>query len=160
MPDQLHKINPQIKGVEIGTRDLRKVKIYPLSLGDEIEFADIITEAIAIFVDKGIEDELTIPFVVNLIKENLSRIIGLITYNDKPDDLMKNITNLQAVEIAQMIWDVNFSEPSKNVQSLLEKIKTQYQSGRQQPQSVNDMDIDSTTFSENLMVKEESQKAS
>jgi len=34
------KLNPQITDVDIGVRDLRTIKIYPLSLKDEKLFGD------------------------------------------------------------------------------------------------------------------------
>ena len=105
-----NKINPQVADLEIGIRNLRTIKIYPLSLGDQLEMTDLITETIQEFFasrekmeDK--EDAEFVQFFVKILRENLDKILSLIT----DEDILKELTNLQAVELADLIYEKNYS---------------------------------------------------
>jgi len=99
MPEiKTDKINPQIADLEIGIRNLRTIKIYPLSLGDQLEMTDLITETVQRFFasreDMEKEDDIEfVQFFVNLLKDNLDKILGLIA----DEDILKELSNLQAV---------------------------------------------------------------
>lgn len=189
MPEK-RKINPQIASLEIGTRNLRTIKIYPLSFGDQLEMTDLITETIQKFLEarndnmyklekklkelkekilsteetknfdeksidylkekesfenelkelKGKENLKFIQFVIDLFKKNLIRLIKLIS--DKNEDLLKELTNNQALEIVTLIYKMNYEESLKNGLSLFEEIKILLQQKGQSPQSVKDIPTD------------------
>ena len=92
MPES-NDINPRIFDQEIGIEDLRKIKIYPLSAGHQLEMTEIISKAVAAFVSmKPKEDDPEsmvkfVSFILGLIKENISRIIEYITKNETEDVL-------------------------------------------------------------------------
>lgn len=130
MPEK-RKLNPQIASLEIGIRNLRTIKIYPLSFGDQLEMTDLITETIQKFIeargDKLQEDNVEfVQFIIDLLRKNLSTIIKLIS--DEEDTLLKEITNVQVVDMVNIIYEMNYEESIKNVQSLFEKIKPMFQS--------------------------------
>lgn len=136
-----NKLNPRIKHIEIGTRKIRKIPIYPMSMHDEMEFAGIIKETLSSFLKENsqVTEQAIISMSIDLITENLSKILELIT--DQEDDVsMKDIDNTQFAEIAGLIFDMNFGNEDlvKNVQSLSGKIKNLFQSGRQSLTSVKD----------------------
>jgi hypothetical protein len=117
-------LNPEIKKISIGIKSLREVTIYPLSLGDELELTDLITESLQAYYLKGNQnDVIFISFLLDLVKRNLGKILLLVTENET-EDVLKNITNSQAVNLAQIIVDVNFVPLSQSIQMLAEKMKT------------------------------------
>ena len=137
-PEKLDEmINPQITEITIGKRTLRKVKIYPLSLGDEIKVSNIFNEVVSVlFASLSMandENKMNMVAVVTtffkLIRENLGSVLSLITDEDG-EQLVNEITNVQAEEVINSIIRTNFGEVSKNLKGLLEKMKTMFLSGR------------------------------
>lgn len=116
-----NKINPQITEVGVGVRDLRNISLYPLALGDQLELSDLIKEALEAFfkVEEGSEESLAVfvAFAFELIRKNLTKILKLIALDEDPEALMKEITNAQVDEIAQVVYQKNF-EILKNLKSL------------------------------------------
>ena len=144
MPEKKHdkRINPQIKSVEIGILKLRKIKIYPLSMSNQLSLTDIINEAMKSFFEssKGSEDEnlVFVSFIVKTIQDNIKVILKFITPDEKPEAVMKEITNQQLSEIVRIVYQDNYEEPVKNVMSLFPTEKIQSVLERQSQQSVKD----------------------
>jgi len=129
MPEK-KKINPQIADLEIGIRNLRTIKIYPLSLGDQLEMTDLITETAQKFFASREEIETKndmdfAQFFVSILRDNIKKILGLIT---DETDIMKEISNIQTVDLANLIYEMNYAESIKNAQSLFKKIQPMFQS--------------------------------
>ena len=132
------KLNPQIQTVSIGVKQLRSIKIYPLAFADQIKMTDLITEAIQkLFTERGkVEGSPNIEvvsFFVDIIRENAEQLFSLVT--DKEEKVLENITNLQLVEIAGIIYEMNYEVIAKNVKSLFGKIGTLSPSKRLSPRS-------------------------
>jgi hypothetical protein len=128
-------LNPQIFTVTIGKRNMRKITLYPLSLGDEIKVSNIFSEVISIFLvateireEKEINSIALLTSMFRIIKDNLGTILSLISDEDG-EKLVNEITNVQAEELIQKIVETNFISVSKNLKSLLEKSKSLFQSG-------------------------------
>lgn len=150
-PENEQKIlNPQIKEIQIGIREMRNIHIYPLSFADEIKLTDLLTEALQAFlVREQQQNEIVfVGFILELIKKNLSRILTMVSDEDG-EKLLGEISNLQASEIANIIYEINFEVPSKNVKSLANKLKSSFLSVRQQPQSVSTTDTQLPTAIKN-----------
>jgi len=163
MSDDNQKLNPQITSIEIGIRNLRKVTIYPLSIGDQFSVDEVIVKALSGFeVDTASEGQI-IQFVFTVIKGNLAKIIEFVTDKEEVGggDLLKDITNDQMLAIISIIYKVNYESQIKNAQSLFSQIQQQFQLERQSPQSVNDTeDTDLSTSTDSDSIKEELQEAS
>lgn len=144
MPEKKHdkRINPQIKSAEIGILKLRKIKIYPLSMADQLSLTDIINEAMKSFFEssKGSEDEnlVFVSFIVKTIQDNIKVILKFIVPDEKPEAIMKEISNQQLSEIVRTVYQDNYEEPVKNVMSLFPTEKIQSVLERQSQQSVKD----------------------
>ena len=144
--DEKLVLNPQVTGVEVGIRNLRKIKIYPLSVAQQWEMSDLITQALQVFMQR--ESKNDYEFVANLlalIKDNLAKALTLVTDLSEQEcsDLFSEMTNVQMAKIIETIYDINYKPISKNVASLLEKIVTVFPSGRPLPTSASGMDIPS-----------------
>ena len=125
------KLNPQIASLEIGIRNLRTIKIYPLSFGDQLEMTDLITGTIQKFLEERGEklqegNVEFVQFIIDLLRNNLGRIIKLIS--DETEKMLKEITNVQVVEMVDLIYKMNYEESSKNALSLFKKVKDSFRS--------------------------------
>ena len=155
--NDLQNLNPCIMDVVIGIRNMRTIKLYPLSMADQITFTDLITETLQGFAQKGdLEDIAFVGFLVDLIKDNLDRLLKIVA-GDESVDLLSEITNSQAVAIAEIIFDVNYGDAIKNARSLIVKAQSLFQSVRPLQPSLSDIvDTVSKTSSEDPIEKEES----
>jgi hypothetical protein len=156
---KVEEVNPQVKSVKVGVRTLRKVPIYPMSVADQLELTDMITEAVGVFFSMEAEKKTEglpmefIVFAVSLIKENMGEVITKITGEQDSDALLSDMTNEQMSEIVEIVYKDNFEGPfgrlvdmfqgedeETKVESILEKL---------QPQSAESTEpTDSTTSSE------------
>lgn len=159
MPDEdRSQLNPQIASATIGVRNLREISIYPLSLGDQLSTTNIITEAFVIV--SGAEDDIEVAgAAVKLIEQNFPLIIEFITDADKDTapEYLNDITNAQAVEIAEIVYEQNYASLIKKVKGLFERIAEEMKkipSKGPLPPSVKSTDTDSETSTE-----EDSEKA-
>lgn len=145
--DEDKKLNPQITEFEIGIRDLRKITIYPLSIHDQTEMGKLLQSSLkGLYSGEGdVEDAAFIDGIVGLVRENLPKMIELVA-DEKPGEVLKDMTNVQAMALAQLIYEMNFEDLVKKVRSLLEMIPVnQLLSGRSPQPSANDTDTDSKT---------------
>ena len=136
------KLNPQIVDVEIGIRNVRNIRIYPLSMADQLKLTDIIVNAAMAATREG--NDMAVPtFILQMLKENIGKIIAMTT--DEDEAITAEISNMQAVEIADVLFDVNYGAVAKNFKSLSDKMKEMFQPERQSQPSVSDTGIDSKT---------------
>jgi len=134
------KLNPQAKSVEVGVRKIRKVMIFPLAFASQLKMTDLITKAVQEFFARREELETgsnieVVSFAIDTIRENIERILVLVS---EEKDLLKDVTNLQLVDIVTVIYEMNYEAISKNAKSLFEKIAGLLPSKRSLPQSVKD----------------------
>ena len=146
------RLNPQIKDVEIGIRNLRSIKIYPLSVSDQLTATNLVTSALQVFMtnkDVKNNDLLFVAFMLEQIRTNASEILKMVLdETESPEAVLKEMSNEQMMVIVKAIYEVNYESLSKNVKSLLEKTKKESVSERQSQQSVKSMDTNSMTSSE------------
>jgi len=117
-------LNPEIKTVTIGVRELREIEIYPLSVGEQMKLTDLITETLQQFLKEGGEKEVDaefVKFVVNLIKDNLQKILTLVTDYDGAE-IMYDMTNSQFVEVAELVYEMNFGGIKGKLKRFLSKL--------------------------------------
>jgi hypothetical protein len=145
-------LNPQIKDVTYGTRDLRKFKIYPMSIADQKRLGTIVQGVLETYFAQTAGGEITednmIPFIQGITKivgDNLHEVLKIVTDLKKSEieSFFEHSTNMQMTEIIEIIVRENFEKPSKNVKSLFETMKELFPLERLSPPSLND--IPSTT---------------
>ena len=146
-------LNPQIESMLVGTRTLREIKIYPLAFGKQLEMTDMITEALsAWFAKDEMEDGdphnlAFAQIILQIIKDNLGKIVVLATDGDNGPELLNDLSNLQMVELAEHILNMNYLAvaESKNVTGLLEKMSSLFLSRRPSVASANTTATDLST---------------
>ncbi len=120
------KLNPEIKEVEIGTRELRPIKIFPLSANDQFDLASRLMQAITDLGDEekfdfsNITNEVALTFIQKLITENLSVILEYATDKDERPSF-DELTNNQLYIIAEIIFEVNYEGFVKNLNNLFKR---------------------------------------
>lgn len=129
--------NPQIRRVSIGRKSQREIEILPLSISDQFRLSDLLNEALQFLLGTSNKSNIAfMGFVIGLIQRNLNKILDMSTDISKPGwlknlgrrclgkppikPLLRDITNEQALEIAVIIYEINYSEIVKKVESLLE----------------------------------------
>lgn len=153
--DELKMLNPQIVEVTIGIRVLRQIKLYPLSMADQLTLTSLIVETIQkLFAEKegsNIEFANTLRL---LISDNLGKIMTYVT--DEGEVLLKDISNSQACDIAEQIYEVNYEILEKKVMSLLNRVKKGFLLPKsQQPSSEDTPSTDSNISIEEGIEKED-----
>jgi hypothetical protein len=165
---ELKALNPDIRMVQIGVRELYNLTIYPLSFGQQIKLSETIGEAVASFYqNKDGSDAELVAFIVKLLGENAKEILGYITDPDEVKEIMKGakekeitncLTNKQLFEIGEHIYEDNFKDPSEKVRTMFETIRKEYLSDVLSPESSEDIpSTDLSTSSEEAIEKEASQ---
>lgn len=162
---KLEEVNPQVKDMKIGVRHLRKIKVYPLSVADQLELTDMITEAVGVFFSLEAEKLKEGPpmefvvFMFNLIKENIGEIVTKITGEEDSDAILRDMTNDQMTEMVSIVYKENYEGPfgrlvdlfqgedeETKVESILAKLRS--------PSAESTEPTDSTTSSEKAIGKE------
>lgn len=130
--------NPRIKSLYIGIRNLRKIKIYPLSIGQEIETAEIIGTLINIASQEQEENDLNnlqvMEVMGKIIKDKVSEIIAFVT-DPKDNVSLHEFDNFQFLEFIEIILDVNFGEHTKKFKEIREKLMNLFPSPNSLPKS-------------------------
>ena len=124
-------LNPERKKFKIGKRELKTIEIFPLSIADQFKLSDLINEGIQAFskLQGKTDDKIFIGKLIGIIRGNMDRILKLAVSDGRltrlpvflRKSLINDITNEQAIEIAQIIYTMNYEVLIKKVQDLLEK---------------------------------------
>lgn len=132
------KLNPQIKEIEIGVRELRSIKLYPLSVADQFDLTKKIADSINEIVGgdvldfKGLSEAEAVDRLREVISSNLDVILGYVCDKEEVPQ-MKELTNLQVSDIVLKIFEVNYEGLIKNFKSLFERGKALFPKGMNIP---------------------------
>lgn len=122
----MSELNPQITDTMVGIREMKKITLFPLSLADEFKMSEVIATIIAEIATDAGEDTVLITKIVTVVKQNIKEILGYVLDKDiDVDVLMSDITNNQLIDIATIIYEVNFRDSLKNLKDLAKKFKSQ-----------------------------------
>lgn len=134
-------LNPDIREIKYGKKVLKRLTLYPLSIGDQFKATNIITEIVQSLVegrDSGnLSDFVFMTSVMKVLENNLGRILELVA--DIPEDEAKKIvselTNSQLMEIVESVWSVDYEPALKKGRGLYERGKKVFNSERPLPSS-------------------------
>jgi hypothetical protein len=131
LEDHMSKLmNPRVRNIEVGIRTLRTVKMYPLSLPDQLDLNDMVVEGIQAYVSEAGETltPKTIQTFVNLFRKNIMRILGLLFPDEDAVKLQHDIDNQQLADIVEVAYTVNYGDPAKKLVSLFRGEKKEQES--------------------------------
>jgi hypothetical protein len=118
---ELEMLNPQIKEILVGTKTLKKVKIYPLSTADQLELTGNISSSILnIIVLKEESNFKIVSLIKDIVTDNIGKILTYVT--DEGEPLMKEISNEQLLYLVEIIYDMNYGSLEKKTTEILKKI--------------------------------------
>ncbi len=123
--ENIEKLNPKVKEIEIGIRNFQIIKIYPLSAYDQMRLAGFLSESVAKFLtiaEVGNNLEI-VEFIRKMITGNIEEILKMVT--DYKEDMLREIDNEQLLTIADIVYDVNFASVlEKNGSKVAEMIRS------------------------------------
>jgi hypothetical protein len=149
-------LNPQVKKIKIGKKELRDITIYPLSMTDQFKMTEVIQSALEAM--EGItltSDAQVITVIIETIKANLGEMLEYITDPAEEAVSFDEITNDQFYDIVDTVYKVNYEGAVKNFSDLFERVMSLLPSKRSVPTSVSDTDIDSSTATDSALEKED-----
>ncbi|MCE5226097.1 MAG: hypothetical protein LLG05_09610 [Porphyromonadaceae bacterium] len=132
-------LNPNIREIQYGKKELHSLSLYPLSLADQFTVTDIVTEIAQQLMDaknKGItSDVVFVTATMKILQENISKVLALIAdiTVKESDEIIKQLTNDQLMDLLNHVWEVNFEPLAKKGKSLLEKGKQMFVSTSSSP---------------------------
>ncbi len=124
--------NPRVKEVEVGITEIKQLKIYPLSLAGEQRIYDMIDDVrkhlkeMSGGDDENWQDNIQlielVDYAISFISKNLETILEFVTHGEDAKELINEIDNYQAIEIAKIIYFVNFDDVKKKVMEVMSVI--------------------------------------
>ena len=118
-------LNPSITDTMIGIRELKKITIYPLSLADEFKMTELIATVVSevASAQEG-EDGVLLLKIITAVKNNIKELLQYVLEMGTPvDEILHDITNDQVMDIATIIFEVNYANSIKNFKDLIKKAK-------------------------------------
>lgn len=118
-------LNPQITTLSVGTKSLREVTIYPLSMADQFKMTDALVSAFSKFSEVTSEhtsDAAVVATMVKLIENNLQELLELVLA-DGESITFDELTNDQFSDLVMIIYEVNYEGTIKKFRGLVEKVK-------------------------------------
>ena len=156
--NEILQLNPSPVDAPYGIRTAKVLKIWPLSVGDQMSMSKTISELLQKFVaGDDLSEAAMVGFIVDTIRENVVSILELVVDDDSLDidSVLKGMTNDQAVHLCFEIYEMNYKAAVKNLKSLFQKISPMFLSERLAPQSVMDTATELKTSSKNLSEAED-----
>ncbi len=152
-----NQLNPDIRKLTIGKKELRTITILPLSLKDQFEMSELIsTIIIEVSTTKGSsEEDQNSAFVLSLfntIKNNIELFLGMVTDSDSAY-IPEFMTNNQLIELSKMIYEMNYENLLKNVKDLILKAKSSQAWMGSSPKSSPEQPIELTISTEEVSEK-------
>ncbi len=119
----MSKLLPNTRKLVVGIREMKEVEVYPLSFGQQKKFADKVASALNEFSEKN-EEDLAVTdmaqMILTLIEDNIVALSEMVIEGGID---VENITNDQVVELATIIYEMNYEGASKNVLNLVNRMK-------------------------------------
>lgn len=141
MNDDTKRINPDVHEIDYGKKELKKLVLYPLSVGDQFTVTDIITNIAKELVQAqqlgNMNDYTFMVTLMGVLKTNINKVLSLIACitEEESNDIIHDLTNSQLLDIVDIVWSVNFEPALKKGQSLLERGRSVFGSSPSSPSS-------------------------
>jgi hypothetical protein len=141
--DDEKQLNPDITVIVYGKKELTKLTLYPLSVGDQFKVTNMVTEVVQGLVEAQRVGKLSdLAFMTSAmvaLENNLGKILSLVASipEDETKQIIDALTNKQLTEMIDVIWSVNYEPALKKGQSLLERAKSVFSSEKSSPSSSN-----------------------
>lgn len=116
------KMVPTYRTVTIGIKNPQERTVLPLSWSDVRKLQNLIFQTLSTFGEIDFNDPVAVyNHIFAVVMENVVKIANLVVEGDEIDE--KELSLLQASELANIVFDMNFEGVIKNFQSLLLKLE-------------------------------------
>jgi len=106
-------LNPRIRDVDVGIREIRTVTVYPVAYGKKIKSRAFVAfaEMLDGFTTDQIRNEISLSkAILSVVKDHLSELIELATGEQ---NLLDDVDATQMVEIIEVLYEQNFKPYEK-----------------------------------------------
>ena len=154
-------LNPDIRIIQYGKKELKEVTLYPLSIRDQFKLVDLITKVVqdlASVQSANMNDLTFVSLVMKAVEENITKILSICAdiSEEAADGIIGSMTNTQLADLAESIWNVDFEPMIKKGKSLFDRAKSMFSSRRSSPDSSSStLNIGSNTSTEEVSKTEE-----
>jgi len=152
-------LSPDIREIVIGKRiPTRPLKLYPLSVGDQLKMTDIIAEMVAeiLAMSADQDDKALILTLFPIVAENIKQVLKYVIDEEEDiDEVLNMITNVQLEALAEAILDVNYAMFSKNGKGLFKKIQKKLLSLMQSSPKLSQEQVTESLISSSQVKEEE-----
>jgi len=162
MSEDAKLLNPDIREIVYGKKELKKLTLYPLSVGDQFKVTDIVTKVVQEVVrgqkEGQLNDFVFMSLVIEAVETNLGKILTLISdiTEEEVKTVMSQLTNTQLSVIVESIWEVDYEPMLKKGKSLFDRGKSVFSSKKSSPTSSSPiLNTGSKTSTENDIKMEE-----
>lgn len=126
--DDSKRLNPDIRQIVYGKKELKDLTLYPLSVGDQFKVTELATGIIQKLagVGQNVTDLAFMAAVMSSLEENFGTILSLITDISKKeiDTVVKDLTNTQLMDIIESVWYVDYEPALKKGKNLFDRGKS------------------------------------
>ena len=115
---------PSCETIVLGIRNPQERKVYPISWHDMKKIQDVFFSVMAGAVnlsDSGYTQEQVYQYILSRISDHLGEVLDMVIDGDPVDE--KELTVGQVVDLAALVYSMNFEGISKNVKGLLQKLE-------------------------------------
>lgn len=137
-------LNPDIRNIEYGKREIKSLQIYPLSIRDQFKLSNLVTTVVTNIVaaqeENQFSDAVFMKFIMDAIEENIGELLCTMAdiTKEESEAVLDSMTNPQLVELVEVIWEVNFEPAIKKGRDLFERGRNLFPSKRSSAPSLND----------------------
>ena len=130
------RLNPDIRIITYGKKELNDLTLYPLSIGDQFKVTDIVTSVVQKLVAGAASGQLSdyvfMSSVISALQENLGKVLTLISdiSEEEAAKVIDTMTNSQLVDVVESVWAVDYEPALKKGKNLFERGKSVFGSKR------------------------------
>lgn len=141
MSEDAKMLNPDIREIVYGKKNLKKIILYPLSVGDQFKVTDLITEVIQSVIQgqqQGILNDFAFTTsILKAVEKNIGKILTIIAdiSEEESADIIDKLTNTQLANIVESVWEVDYEPMLKKGKSLFERGRSVFSSKKSSPTS-------------------------
>lgn len=136
-------LNPDIRNMEYGKREIKSLQIFPLSIRDQFKLSNMVTSVVTGLVDSQEEyqfsDAAFMRQVMESIESNITEILCVMAdiKKEEADEIIDAMTNTQLLELVEIIWIVNYEPAIKKGRDLFERGRNLFPSKRSSAPSLS-----------------------
>lgn len=136
MTEDTRSLNPDCKDVQVGVKKTRTIRIYPLSISDQMKLTEKFTDVVNQFGNfdrENMTDAEAIDFIKGFLRDNLAEFMQYVIDEDEHRiPTLDELTNNQLAELADVVFRINYEDLIKNFKDLFGRAKGMMSTSQEQ----------------------------